>query len=212
MKKILLAFLLISSAVIAQGGDFVAVLLPPPQREIGKPLMQALTLRKSSRSFDTRQLPLQDVSNILWAAGGVNRPASGNRTAPSAHNWKEIDIYIAFENGVYLYDAVSHLLLPVVEGDFRELFGVQDFVKTAPVNLLYVSDYAKIKSNDSEETKTIFTSADAGFMAQNVYLYCASQDLSVVVRGLIPKEKLSKALNLRMEQKILLSQTVGYGK
>jgi SagB-type dehydrogenase family enzyme len=149
---------------------------------------------------------------LLWAACGINRPESGKRTAPSARNWQEIDIYVALDKGIYLYDAKAHMLSPIISGDLRSLFGVQDFVKTAPVNLLYVSDYAKIKSNDSDEIKLIFTSADAGFIAQNVYLYCASQGLAVVVRGLIPKEKLAEVLKLRPEQKILLSQTVGYGK
>lgn len=186
--------------------------LPPPQTEIGKPLMQALELRSSSRSFDAKPLTQQELSNIIWAAAGINRPESGKRTAPSARNWQEIDLYVALAEGVYIYDAKTHSLNPVVAGDFRALCGVQDFVKSAPLNLIYVSDYARIKSNDNDETKTIFTSADAGFMAQNVYLYCASQGLAVVVRGLIPKEKLAEALKLKPEQKILLSQTVGYPK
>jgi len=186
--------------------------LSRPQTEIGKPLMQALKLRASSRSFDAEPLTQQELSNLIWAAAGINRPESGKRTAPSARNWQEIDLYIALAEGVYLYDVKTHSLKPVAAGDFRVLCGVQDFVKSAPLNLIYVSDYAKIKSNDNDETKTIFTSADAGFMAQNVYLYCASQGLAVVVRGLIPKEKLAEALKLKPEQKILLSQTVGYPK
>lgn len=186
--------------------------LPQPQTEIGKPLMQALKLRASSRNFDAKQLSQQELSNLIWAAAGINRPESGKRTAPSARNWQEIDVYIALAEGVYLYDAKTHSFNPVVSGDFRALCGVQDFVKSAPLNLIYVSDYSKIKSNDNDEIKTIFTSADAGFMAQNVYLYCASQGLAVVVRGLIPKEKLAGALKLKPGQKILLSQTVGYPK
>jgi len=186
--------------------------LPQPQTEIGKPLMQALKLRASSRSFDVKPLSHQELSNLIWAAAGINRPESGKRTAPSARNWQEIDLYIALAEGVYLYDAKTHSLKPVVAGDYRALCGVQEFVKSAPLNLVYVSDFSKIKSNDNDETKTIFTSADAGFMAQNVYLYCASQGLAVVVRGLIPKEKLAEALKLKPEQKILLSQTVGYPK
>ncbi len=186
--------------------------LPQPQTEIGKPLMQALKLRASSRSFDAKPLSHQELSNLIWAASGINRPESGKRTAPSARNWQEIDVYVALAEGVYLYDAKTHSLNPIVAGDFPALCGVQDFVKSAPLNLIYVSDYAKIKSNDNDEIKTIFTSADAGFMAQNVYLYSASQGLAVVVRGLIPKEKLAEALKLKPAQKILLSQTVGYPK
>ncbi len=210
MKKIFFALMFVSSIASAQ--DLMAILLPAPQREIGKPLMQALTLRQSSRVFDTKPLPMQELSNLLWASCGINRPNAGKRTAASARNWQEIDVYVALPEGVYVYNAASNLLEPVVKGDLRALFGVQDFVATAPVNLLYVSDFAKIKSNDSDETKLIFTSVSAGLMAQNVYLYCASQNLSVVLRGLIPKEKLAAAIKLRPEQKILISQTVGYSK
>lgn len=206
------------TAVFFFGVSFISaqepkpIQLPKPQTEIGKPLMQALKLRASSRSFDVKPLSRQELSNLIWAAAGINRPESGKRTVPSARNWQEIDVYIALADGVYLYDAKTHSLNPVAAGDFRALCGVQDFVKSAPLNLIYVSDYARIKSNDNDGTKTIFTSADAGFMAQNVYLYCASQGLAVVVRGLIPKEKLAEALKLKPEQKILLSQTVGYPK
>ncbi|MHB8905611.1 MAG: SagB/ThcOx family dehydrogenase [Melioribacteraceae bacterium] len=210
MKKIFFVFLLLSSLLNAQ--ELITVLLPPPQKEIGKPLMQALTLRQSSRAFDTKPLPLQELSNLLWAAYGVNRPQTGKRTAPSARNWQEIDIYVALDNGVYLYEAKEHMLSPIASGDLRSLFGTQDFVKTAPVNLLYVSDYAKIKSNDNDEIKLMWTSAGTGFIAQNVYLYCASQNLGCVVRGLIEKSKLAAALKLRENQKIILSQTVGYVK
>jgi SagB-type dehydrogenase family enzyme len=210
MKKIILILLLI--ATILQAQELVTILLPLPQKEIGKPLMQALANRQSTRVFDAKQLPLQELSNLLWAACGVNRPASGKRTAPSARNWQEIDVYVALTEGVYLYEPASNMLSPVASGDLRALLGTQDYVKTAPVNLLYVSDYSKIKSDDNEEMKTIFTSADAGFMAQNVYLYCASQGLACVVRGLIDRPALARKLNFKKEQKILLSQTVGYPK
>ena len=209
-RTIIAVFLFGFSFVSAQ--ELKLIQLPLPQTEIGKPLMQALKLRASSRSFDTKPLPMQELSNLLWAAYGINRTESGKRTAPSARNWQEIDVYVALAEGVYLYDAKTHSLNPIIAGDFRELCGVQDFVKSAPLNLIYISDYTKIKSSDNHETKTIFTSADAGFIAQNVYLYCASQGLAVVVRGLIPKEKLAEALKLKPEQKILLSQTVGYQK
>lgn len=198
--------------------DFVSaqelkeIKLPTPQTEIGKPLMQALKLRSSSRTFSEKEIPLQELSNILWAANGINREESGKRTAPSARNWQEIDVYVSLAEGVYLYDAKSHSLHPVISGDLRALCGNQDFVKTAPVNLVYVSDYTKIKSNDNDEVKLMWTSADVGFIAQNVYLYCASQSLGCVVRGLIDKPKLSVVLKLRADQKIILSQTVGYPK
>jgi SagB-type dehydrogenase family enzyme len=155
---------------------------------------------------------LQELSNILWAACGVNRIESGKRTAPSARNWQEIDLYVFLADGVYIYDAKLQSLHPVAGGDLRYLCGIQSFVKTAPLNLVYVSDYARIKFSDNDETKLMWSSASAGFIAQNVYLYCASQNLGCVVRGLIDKSKLAQALKLRADQKIILSQTVGYPK
>lgn len=210
MKKILYALLFTASIIYSQ--ELKTIQLPQPQKEIGKPLMQALALRQSSRVFDIKALPLQELSNLLWAACGVNRPESGKRTAPSARNWQEIDVYVGLPDGVYLYEPTAHRLAPVSAGDLRALFGVQDFVKSAPLNLVYVSDYSRIKSNDNDETKLMWTSAGAGLIAQNVYLYCASQNLGCVVRGLIDKPKLGGALKLSADQKIILSQTVGYPK
>lgn len=209
MKKLFVSLVLISSILFSQEKT---IQLPAPQTEIGKPLMQALKLRSSNRVFDLKPLPLQELSNLLWAACGINRPESGKRTSPSARNWQEIDAYVVLADGAYVYDAKGNSLNLIVEGDLRALCGVQDFVKTAPLNLVYVADYSRIKSNDSEQTKLMWSSAAAGFMVQNVYLYCASQGLNVVVRGLIDVQKLGDALKLKPEQKIILSQTVGYPK
>lgn len=209
LRAIIAVFLFGLSFVSAQ--ELKPIQLPLPQTEIGKPLMQTLKLRASSRSFDTKPLPLQELSNLLWAAYGINRPELGKRTAPSAMNWQEYDVFVVLAEAVYIYDAKSNSLAPVISGDFRALCGVQDFVKSAPLNLVYVADYSKA-IRGSEDDKKLFATVDCGFMAQNVYLYCASQGLAVVVRGLIPKEKLADALKLKSEQKIILSQTVGYPK
>lgn len=209
LRAIIAVFLFGLSFVSAQ--ELKQIQLPLPQTEIGKPLMQTLKLRASSRSFDTKPLPLQELSNLLWAAYGINRPELGKRTAPSAMNWQEYDVFVVLAEAVYIYDAKSNSLAPVISGDFRALCGVQDFVKSAPLNLVYVADYSKA-IRGSEDDKKLFATVDCGFMAQNVYLYCASQGLAVVVRGLIPKEKLADALKLKPEQKIILSQTVGYPK
>jgi nitroreductase len=185
--------------------------LPPPQTDIGKPLMQTLKLRQSARTFDTKALPLQELSNLLWAGFGINRPDAGKRTAPSAMNWQEIDIYVALPGALYLYDAKTNTLKLVVSKDLRDATGRQPFVKDAPVTFVYVADAAKMK-NASEEDKTLFGAADAGFIAQNVYLYCASQGLAVVIRGMIDRPSLAKEMKLRPEQRILLAQTIGYPK
>ena len=203
------AFIVATGSVLAQ--DFKQIQLPTPQTEIGKPLMQALKLRQSSRSFESKTLSLQELSNLLWAADGINRPESGKRTAPSAMNWQEVDVYVVLKEGAYLYEAKSHGLSPVVARDLREATGRQEFTKDAPLNLVYVSDQARM-SRASDEDKTMWGGADVGFIAQNAYLYCASQGLAVVVRGMVDRETLGKALNLRPEQKIILAQTIGYPK
>lgn len=196
---------------ISLAQDLKPIQLPPPQTEIGKPLMQVLKLRQSSRNFDTKPLPLQELSNLLWAAYGINRSEDGKRTAPSAMNWQEIDIYVAMQKGTYMYDAKSNSLLLITEKDLREATGKQSFVKEAPLNLVYIADEKRM-TRANEEDKIRWSSADAGFIAQNVYLYCASQGLAVVVRGMVDRETLTKELKLRPEQKIILSQTVGYPK
>ena len=218
MKKSQPLLLLVTVALFAVGlsqlgfgEETKPIQLPPPQTEIGKPLMQALKLRQSSRSFDSKPLPLQELSNLLWAADGINRADSGKRTAPSAVNWQEVDIYVALPEGLYLYDPKSHSLMPVVAKDLRQATGKQDFVKDAPLNLVYVVDQSRMKTA-SDDDKRLYSGTDVGFIAQNVYLYCASQGLAVVVRGSVDRPSLAQAMKLRPEQKIILAQTVGYPK
>jgi SagB-type dehydrogenase family enzyme len=211
MKNARLFLLLIISLSVSLAQDLKPIQLPPPQMDIGKPLMQVLKLRQSSRTFSEKPLPMQELSNILWAASGINRPENGKRTAPSAMNWQEIDVYVMMQNGTYMYDAKSNTLLLMTEKDLREATGKQPFVKEAPLNLVYIADEKRM-TRAGEEDKIRWSSADAGFSAQNVYLYCASQGLAVVVRGMVDRESLTKILKLRPEQKIVLSQTVGYPK
>ena len=187
-----------------------AIQLPPPLKEGGMPLMQALAERHTSREFASDPLPPQTLSNLLWAAFGVNRE-DGHRTAPSARNWQETDLYVFLADGVYLYDATANLLQPVLAGDHRAAAGKQEFVKEAPLNLVYVADYARM-GDAAPEDKALYSAADAGFIAQNVYLFCASEGLSVVVRGMVDREEVVRLLNLRSDQKVILAQTVGYPK
>ena len=191
--------------------EIKSIQLPAPQKDIGKPLMQVFNLRQSSRSFTTTKLPMQEISNILWAAFGINRTDEGKRTAPSARNWQDIDIYVFLLEGVYIYQAKDNKLEQISDTDLRGMAGVQDFVKTAPLNLVYVSDQSKM-GKASKEDKMMYSGADAGFIAQNVYLYCASQDLGVVVRAMVDKKALAEKLNLKPEQIIVLAQTIGYKK
>ncbi len=206
---IVAGYLILPAGVHAQ--ELKAVKLLAAQEQSGKPLMQALKERKSSREFSARELPLQMLSDMLWAACGINRPDSGHHTAPTAENSQEIDIYVANKDGLYLFDAKNNLLAPVSSGDIRGLTGEQAFVKEAPVNLIYVADLSRFRSF-SPEDKDLYAAADTGFISQNVYLFCASSGLSTVVRGWINKPALAKAMNLKPGQKIILAQTVGYGK
>lgn len=184
--------------------------LPKPKTESGKPLMEALKERKSSREFSARNLPPQLLSNLLWAAAGENRP--GKRTVPSAMNWQLNDVYVLSADGVYLYQAGPHALKVISNQDLRALSGKQRFVKEAPINLVYVADFEKAGAKLPDETAFVYAGAEAGGMGQNVYLFCASEGLSTVIRAMVDKEKLAKAMKLGPSQKIILTQTVGYLK
>jgi nitroreductase len=200
--RFLATFLLCAAAVPAQ--EIKPVPLPKPQTEGGKPLMQVLNERKSGREFSPEKLSPQMLSNLLWAAFGINRE-DGRRTAPSASNRQEIDIYVVTADGAYRYDAKTNQLEPVAAEDLRAATGSQPFVGEAPLNLVYVADQAKQNSSD-------MAYADTGLIAQNVYLFCASEGLATVVRGMVPRDPLIKALKLRPDQRITLAQTVGYPK
>src|SRR5574340_1203615 len=190
--------------------DLGSTRLPPPETTGGMPLMQALKARHSTREFASKTLPPQVLSNLLWAANGVNRPDSGKRTAPSARDWREIDVLVATAEGVFRYDPSVHTLTRMVAGDLRGLTGMQDFVATAQVNLVYVADHDRVSEDTDADRRARFVAADAGFIAQNVYLFCASAGLATVVRGLVDREALAKALKLGASQQVILAQSVGY--
>jgi SagB-type dehydrogenase family enzyme len=206
--RLVLAAICLSAIAPAQA--LKPIELSPPQTEGGRPPMQVLKDRKSIREFGSAALSPQTLSNLLWAAFGINR-ADGRRTAPSAMNWQEVSIYVTTPAGVYLYDAKTNILEPVLAGDFRAATGTQPFVKDAAVNLVYVADLSKTGGAASSEAE-MYTAADVGFIAQNVYLYCASEGLATVVRGSVDRPALAKTLNLQANQKIILAQSVGYPK
>ena len=206
MSKSLVALLLVPVGLIT-GQELKPV--PTPQTSGGKPLMQVLKERKSVRDFGPEALSKQTISNLLWAAWGINRE-DGRRTAPSASNRQEIDVYAIMADGAYLYDAQANALKPVTRSDLRKLAGTQPYPADAPLNLIYVADTAKLGGDDAARLAT--ANADTGFIAQNVYLFCASEGLGTVVRGSVNRDDLGKALNLRAGQRIILAQTVGYAK
>ncbi len=186
-----------------------SIQLPDPKKDGGKPLMTALNDRMTARTFSAEKLPQQTLSNLLWAAFGINRP-DGKRTAPSARNWQETEIYVATADGVYLWDAKKNTLETIVAKDIRPMTGTQDYVKDAPVVLIYVADYTKVNAGDMD--KQLLVGADVGLIAENVYLFCASEGLAVVVRAAIDRDPLAKELKLKPDQKIIMDQCVGYPK
>ena len=177
---------------------------------MGSPVMQLLGKRMSSREFSPEPLSVEVLSDLLWAAFGINRP-DGRRTAPTASNRQEIDIYVAAANGLYLYDAKANLLTPVLAGDIRAMTGRQPYVKEAAVNLVYVADFSKMGTAPNED-KILLSAAATGLISENVYLYCASEGLSTVMRANIDKPALAGVMKLRPDQKIMLAQSVGYPK
>lgn len=201
--------LLMMLAAAGAAQDLKPIKLPPAETDGGMPLMEALSLRQTQREYSSEKLPPQIMSNLLWAAFGINRKDTGKRTAPSAMNWQETDIYVALEEGLYLYNASDHVLEPVLAQDLRADTGMQPFVAEAPVNLVFVADYSRI-SRVPEEEKAVYAAADVGFISQNVYLYCASAGLATVVRGYVDKETLAAKIGLREDQKVVLAQSVGY--
>jgi nitroreductase len=186
-----------------------------PQEGSGNPIIQLLWKRQSLRQFTPEPLPVEVLSNMLWAAFGINRP-NGRRTAPTANNKQEIDIYVAMAKGLYLYDAKANILNPILSDDIRGMTGIpaQPYVKEAAVNLIYVADYSKMKNyyfgTVRDEVKDLYTAAATGFISENVYLFCASEGLATVIRAEIDRPELASVMKLRPDQKIILAQSVGY--
>jgi SagB-type dehydrogenase family enzyme len=184
------------------------IVLPPPDLPARVTLAQALHARRSTRELGSGTLPLATLSALLWAAFGINRPGSGGRTAPSAHNWQEMDVYAVLAEGSYRYDARAHRLRLVKAEDLRALTGTQDFPATAPLSLVYVADFARMADARADD-REFLAGADAGFIAQNAYLACAALGLGTVVRALVDRRTLSRALGLSATQRITLAQSVG---
>jgi SagB-type dehydrogenase family enzyme len=216
LKRIFLSVVVIFCFATATfAADLSPIKLLPPDLQGGKSLMQTLQERHTSRSFSTKKLPLEVLSNLLWAACGINRPDTGKRTAPSASNKQEIDVYVAMEDGLYLFNPKAHTLDPVLKSDVRRnttmlLQPSRSSVEGAPLQLIYVADFGRMAFYTNDEEKKFYSAADTGFIAQNVYLYCAYAGLATVVRGLVNRDDLAKEMKLSDKQKVTLVQAVGY--
>jgi len=197
-------------AAITTGG---VIKLNQPSLDKGIGLMAALKKRMTYRNISDKKLTLQQLSELLWSADGVNRP-DGKRTSPAAMAKYAVDIYVVLPEGVYLYDVAKHELTPVAKGDFRKEAGKQDFVYTAPVNLVYVinlKNWENLNRPVPEKKRDRWIILEAGFFVQNVYLYCASEGLGTVVRGYIDEDKFAKVIKVKPEH-VILAQTVGHLK
>jgi SagB-type dehydrogenase family enzyme len=212
MRRSIIAtlFLLIVSGILHIEAQEIKE-LPEPKKRGGMRLMKALNQRQSSREFVDKQMSDQMLSNLLWAAFGINRPESGKRTAPSSHNVQDIQIYLTTSEGAFLYLPEKNALKEIVSEDVRSKTGKQDFVANASVNLVYVSDFSEY-SEGSKQQHMVTAGTHCGFIGQNVYLFCASEDLNVVFRGWIDKKLIKKTLNLKEDQHVMYSQSVGFPK
>jgi SagB-type dehydrogenase family enzyme len=189
--------------------------LPLPQKDLEFPLMKALEKRRSVRKWKDESLSDQELSNLLWAACGITKEetkrSKSKRTAPSAHNWQEIKIYVALKKGVFLYDEKGHQLIQTLSEDIRENMGTQKMMHSAPVGLVYVSDFSKLSRHfaKDDELKWFISGTDTGFISQNVYLYCVAAKLNTVVLGWVNRDKLHDIMGLNEREKIVYTQVVG---
>jgi SagB-type dehydrogenase family enzyme len=212
MKKTLafLSFAIIALSISAQ--DAKTIILNPPDTKRGLPVMTALSLRASATEFDTTSLNLQDMSDLLWAANGINRPESGKRTAPSARNWQDIDVYVVMKSGAYLYNPNKHCLDFITGGDHRALVaGRQENFAVAPLFCVMVSDFSRFSSGD-DSSKMVIAAYDAGIVSQNISIFCASVGFDTRVRATMDQEKLREILQLKDSQHLMLNNPVGYKK
>ena len=183
--------------------------LPPPWKDGGKPLAQAIWARRSIREYADKPVPIEVLSNLLWTACGVNRPATPDRTVPSWRHAIESEIFVAAADGAWSYDARAHRLTQVLPDDIRVQTGMQDYVGSAPLDLVYVADGDRLQGVSADE-KRLWAFTDVGFIGQNVYLYCASEGLATVFRGSVDRARLAQTLRLPAAKFITCAQTVGY--
>lgn len=209
MKSIFLSLVAACMLSGAYAQTLSPIQLKAPEKKAGLSVMETLANRHSTREFSNKKLTLQELSNLLWAANGINRSEKGMRTAPSAMNAQEVDVYVCMEEGAFLYDSKSNQLQPVIQEDLRGLVGgKQTFVKNAPVVLLMVSDLSKLPGGNSEQTK-LMAAIDAGIVSQNISLACSGLGLITVPRASMDKEALAQKLKLKSTQLLLMNNPVG---
>ena len=211
MRKVQLLLVCLVLSVAASAADKV-VKLPKPNLNRAGTVMKALSERQSTREYASKALSLADLSDLLWAANGINRPESGKRTAPSALNKQDVDVYVILPEGSYVYDAKNHQLNLVSEGDYRDaVAGGQTFVKAAPASLVLVSDVSLFGDAQKPQNQVV-GAMDVGIVSQNISLFCANAKLATVPRGSMDATQLKKVLKLKDSQIPMLNHPVGYFK
>jgi SagB-type dehydrogenase family enzyme len=210
MKKLILFLGTVIFCNDLNAQELKPIALNLPDKTRGLTIMQAFEKRASASVFSSEKLKLQDLSDLLWAANGINRPDLKKRTAPSAMNSQDIDIYVFMSDGVYLYNATGNTLDPVVSGDQRlSVAGRQAEFAQASVILLLVSDVSKFSGSD-DSGKLSIAAMDAGIVSQNISIFCAGTGLITRPRATMDQPKLKEILKLKDYQHPLLNNPVSY--
>jgi hypothetical protein len=213
MKKAILFLLLSLVSCGLSSQDLPAIKLNKPDLSRGYPVMKAFSLRASASEFPVPdELNLQDLSDLLWAANGINRLETGKRTAPTAMNAQDIDIYVCAKSGIYLYDAKNSILEPVAKGDYRKLVADrQENFANAPMFLVLVSDISRFRSGEDSQRMT-WAAEDAAYVSGNIGIFCAATDLITRPRATMDQKQLQQIMKLKESQHLMLNNPVGYRK
>jgi nitroreductase len=222
--------LMLSWPVLGQIGDLKPIKLNEPDQKRGLPFMETLAVKASAQEWSEKDLSLQDLSDLLWAANGINRPEEKKYTASSALNAHDVDLYLFMKDGVYLYDADQHVLNPVLAGDFRSQLMLtppprpkdakdgkdapqppRPAPTNPPIQIILISESARFKMG-TPELKSEWGAIDIGIVSQNISLFCAATGLKTRPRASMDKEKIKTLLHLKDTQTVFLNHPIGYAK
>ena len=201
MNRIFIFIIIMSTFILAQD-----IQLPKPLIDGDLKLADAFKNRKTIREFLDKDLSLQEISNILWCANGINREGTNKKTVPTTQGKNEIDVYVFIRTGVYIYLPEQNILKQIFNEDLRSITGKQDFVKNSPLTLIYIADLSKLGKDNSQTI--ISASLDTGFIGQSVYLYCAAKGLATGVRAYIDKDLIKEKLKLNENKAVILAQSI----
>jgi SagB-type dehydrogenase family enzyme len=211
MKRLILFFTVLIVTANMHAQELSVIKLSEPNKSGGTPVMKVFNDRHSDREYASTPIRPQDLSDLLWAANGINR-SDGKRTAPSARNVQDVDVYVILPKGAYFYEAKTHSLNPVSAGDHRNAVASgQDFAATAPMCIVLVTELARLGDASAERTK-LMGAVDIGIVSQNINMVCAALGLSTVPRATMDHTALKKVLKLTDTQMAIMNNPVGYPK